>query len=176
MTEEHKAKLKEAREVARAKKADNFVSKESFEQFQSSNDDKLNKIVGVLETLVNQKEPERRVMTVGAEKKTDAGNVSNSPSNEEVIHNLDSIAPEYQEIFEKYFEMSDGFKGMLKGVNFKIEVPLHLSNVQDAHKTFYKRDIRHKVLDSHDIEGSIEKYCKLVANEMHYNRKIALRI
>jgi len=145
-----------------------YVVKEDFEDFKKS-------VVGILENISNKlnNEPERKVMMATSPEKTDAGSISNSPSNEPVVHNL---IPEYQVIFEKYFDMDDGFKGMIKGVNFKIEVPLKLSNAQEAHKTFYKNDIRHIVLDGHDIEGSIEKYCKLVANNLKYKRNIKLKI
>jgi hypothetical protein len=72
--------------------------------------------------------------------------------------------------------MDDGFKGMLKGVSFKIEVPVKLSNAQEAHLKFYKCDIRHKILDGHDLENSLESYCKLVAQNLHYKRNIKLKI
>ena len=175
MTEEQKLAMKQGREEAKNKVAN---LEHSLNDFKSTTEDKLTKIVGVLETLVNQnKEPERKVMmATETSQTTSQGDVSNVPSNEEVIHNLNLISQEYQNRFEKYFDPIDGFKGMLKGVNFKIEVPLKLSNAQDAHKTFYKHDIRHKVLDSHDIEGSLEKYCKLVASNLNYNRKIMLKI
>jgi len=145
-----------------------YVSKEDFEGFKTS-------VVGILENISNKlnAEPERKVMMATESKKDDAGSVGSAPSNEPVVHNL---IPEYQMIFEKYFDMDDGFKGMLKGVNFKIEVPLKLSNAQDAHKTFYKSDIRHKVLDGHDVEGSMEKYCKLVASNLNYRRNVKLKI
>jgi len=145
-----------------------YTTKEDFDSFKTS-------VVGILENISNKlnTEPERKVMMATENKKDDAGSVGSAPSNEPVVHNL---IPEYQMIFEKYFDMDDGFKGMLKGVNFKIEVPLKLSNAQDAHKTFYKSDIRHKVLDGHDVEGSMEKYCKLVASNLNYRRNVKLKI
>jgi hypothetical protein len=153
----------------KTKPKDKYVSKEDFEGFKTS-------VVSILENISNKlnSEPERKVMTATVkEDKIDAGSVSTSPSSEPVVHNL---IPEYQVIFDKYFDMDDGFKGMIKGVNFKIEVPLKLSNAQEAHKTFYKNDIRHKILDGHDMEGSIDKYCKLVAQNLNYKRNIKLKI
>lgn len=147
---------------------DTFVSKSDFNSFKDS-------VVGILENISNKlnSEPERKVMMATENKKDDAGSVGSAPSNEPVVHNL---IPEYQMIFDKYFDMEDGFKAMLKGVNFKIEVPLKLSNAQEAYKVYYKNDIRHKVLDGHDVEGSMEKYCKLVANNLNYKKNIKLKI
>src|SRR3990167_3984879 len=149
-----------------------FVSKDDFTNFQS-------KIVDVLQTLSDkiesQKPPERQVMMATEPEKI--GKVyAQRPSNEPIIHNLDSISTEYQAIFEKYFDMNDGFKAMLKGVNFQIEVPLTLSNAIEAYKDFYKKDIRHKVLDGNDIEGSMERYCKIVCQNLRYNRKFLLKL
>ena len=146
-----------------------YTTKKDFDGFKES-------VVGILENISNKlnSEPERKVMMATAgEKKTDAGSVSALPSNEPV---MDNLIPEYRMIFDKYFDGEDGFKAELKGINFKIEVPLKLSNAQDAHKTFYKNDIRMKVLDGHDIEGSMEKYCKMVASNLNYKRNIKLKI
>ena len=179
MTEAHKQKLKEAREKAKAEKdAKVVLLEQSLNEFKTSTDDKFNKIIGVLETMANKPTtPERNVMmATEGEKPVTAGSVSHTNSAEPVVHNLHAVSPAYQEIFEKYFDMADGFKAMLKGVNFKIEVPLHMSNAQQAHKDFYKIDIRHKVLDGHDIEGTMERYCKLVAHNLNYNRQIKLKI
>jgi len=149
-----------------------FVSKDDFTNFQS-------KIVDVLQNLSDkieaQKAPERNVLM--ASKPEEQKKIfAQRPSNEPVVHNLDSISPEYQAIFEKYFDVNDGFKAMLKGVNFQIEVPLTLSNAIEAYKDFYKKDIRHKVLDGNDIEGSMERYCKQVCQNLHYNRRVMLRL
>ena len=171
MTDSHKQKLKEAREKAKAEKETNFVSKNDFDSFKTS-------VVGILENISNKlNTPERNVMmATEPEKQVNAGSVSHTNSAEPVVHNLNAVSSAYQEIFDKYFDMADGFKGMIKGVNFKIEVPLHLSNAQQAHKDYYKNDIRHKVLDGHDIEGTMERYCKLVAHNLNYNRKLTLKI
>jgi hypothetical protein len=172
MTPEQKQKMADGREKAKAEKEANFVSKNDFNDFKSS-------VVGILENISNklndQAEPERKVMMVNKEQdKKVVG--QNSPSNEEVVHNLGAVWQEYEDIFNKYFDQEDGFKGMLKGVNFKISVPLKLSNAQEAHIGFYKSDIRHKVLDGHDLEGSLEKYCKLVCQNLNYKRNIKLKI
>src|SRR3990167_10727522 len=164
MTEELKNKMKLGREKAKLEKESKFVSSDDFNSFKMS-------IVGILENISNKlnstpKEEDRRVVMATAPERNANTNISQSPSNEEVVHNLDSIASEYQMNFDKYFDMDDGFKAMLKGVNFKIEVPLTLSNAQSAHKTFYGHDIRHKVLDGHDIQGSMENYCKMVAQNL----------
>ena len=143
-----------------------YTTKEDFESFKTS-------VVGILENISNKlnAEPERKVMmaTSGQEVKK----INYDIPEGHVEHNL---IPEYQMIFDKYFDMDDGFKAIVKGTQFKIEVPLSLSNAQDAHKTFYKSDIRFKVLDGHDIEGSMEKYCKLVASNLNYKRNVKLKI
>lgn len=156
--------------TTKVEKVDKYVSADDFNSFKSS-------IVGILENISSKLndsvEPERKVMTTGSVEKTDAGSISSAPSNETVVHNLDD---EQQAIFDKYFDMEDGFIGMLKGVNFKIEVPLKLSNAQEAHKTFYKKDVRHKVLDGNDINGSLERWCRLVASNLNYKRNVRLKI
>jgi hypothetical protein len=166
MTEEQKLKLKEAREKAKTEKESKFVSADDFNSFKIS-------VVGILENISNKlnSEPERKVMmtTSGEAPKK----INYDIPDGKVEHDL---IPEYQMIFEKYFDMDDGFKATLKGTQFKMEVPLKLSNAQEAHKTFYKSDIRFKVLDGHDIEGSLEKYCKLVAQNLNYKRNIKLKI
>mgnify|MGYP001570233748 CR=1 FL=1 len=155
------------------------VLEKSLTDFKTSTEDKLGKIVGVLETLsqqiAEQKPKERNVMMATAPEKV--GKVyASHPSAEPFKHNLDILSPDYQAIFEKYFDMTDGFIGNLRGVEFKIEVPINLSNAIDAYKDYYKKDIRCKILDGNDIEGSMEAYCKLVCQNLKYNRKIALRI
>ncbi len=174
MTDEHKKKLKEAREKAKLEKEAKFVSKGDFDSFKTS-------IVGILENISNQisanAPAERRVlMATEPEKPVDIGSLSHENSAEPVVHNLDKLSPRYQAIFERYFDPEDGFTAMLKGISFKIGVPLKLSNAQDAHKTYYKNDIRHKVLDGHDIEGTMERYCKVVAHNLNYKRNIRLKL
>lgn len=169
MTEEHKAKLKEGRERAKREKQSQFVSVDDFNSFKTS-------VVGILENISNKlntpQEPDRRVvMATAPEKAKDIP--KNTPSNEEVVHNL---SPRHEQIFDKYFDREDGFKGMLNGVSFKIEVPLSLSNAQEAHLAYYGRDIRHKIMDGHDLDGSIEKYCKLVCQNLNYKRNVKLKI
>lgn len=172
MSEEQKAKLKEGKEKAQAERDAKFVSSEDFNSFKNS-------IVGILEnisnTLATQATPERNVLMASAEPEKKPV-FSNVPSNEPVVHNLGTISPDYEAIFEKYFDKEDGFIAMLRGVNFKIEVPKKFSNAQEAYWSLYKHDIRHKVLDGADIEGSMEKYCKQVALNLHYNKVIKLKI
>lgn len=171
MTPEQKLVLKEGKEKAKLEKAKQFVSADDFNNFKTS-------VVGILEDISNKMNstPERKVMTATEPEKVTQGSVSHAPSNQEVVHNLQNASSEYETIFEKYFDPEDEFKAMIKGVNFTLEVPMKLSNASDAHKTFYKRDIRHKVLDPHDIEGSMERYCKLVCQNLNYKRNVRLKI
>lgn len=179
MTEEHKLKLKEAREKAHAEKIKSkgeteskFVSSDDFNAFKNS-------VVGILENISNKlnvSEPAERKVMMASEPEKPKRIFGQAPSNEEVIHNLESVSPEYEEIFEKYFDKRDGFVGMLKGINFKIEVPKNFSNAQEAFWSLYKHDIRHRVLDGQDIAASMEKYCKLVATNLNYKRNVMLKI
>jgi len=177
MTPELKEKMRIGREKAKEarmaeKDTSKFVSIDDFNNFKTS-------VVGILENISNKlnvpNEEERRVMKATVPEKVTVEKEI-SPSNEDVTHNLDAVSQEFQTIFEKYFDMEDGFKGMLKGVSFKIEVPLKLSNAQEAHLKFYKKDVRHKILDGHDLENSLESYCKLVAQNLHYKRNVRLKI
>lgn len=81
----------------------------------------------------------------------------------------------YQSIFEKYFDPDDGFAAELDGVMFEIYVPDKFSNITDAHKKFYKFDFRTKRLPAENLEQGLEDWCRLVAQNLHYNRNIATK-
>lgn len=172
MTEEHKKKLQEGREKKQAEKDSKFVSSDDFNNFKNS-------VVGILENIsnkLNTAEPAERKVLMANEPEKQKKVAQQTPSNEPVVHNLEAISPEYEEIFQKYFDPRDGFTAMLKGINFKIEVPKNFSNAQEAFWSLYKHDIRHKVLDGQDIAASMEKYCKLVATNLNYKRNVMLKI
>lgn len=77
----------------------------------------------------------------------------------------------YQNILEEYFDPADGFEGRLEGLNFTIIVPMSFSNASSAWKSYYKVDTRLKVLNANDINGSMRKWCELVARNLGYKKK-----
>lgn len=94
------------------------------------------------------------------------------------------LPPQYQKIFEKYFDPADGFTARLMfpevdekgnetgGITFTIVVPLKFTNETDAYLKMYKQDLRTRALLPHNIAGGIDAYCKAVANNLHYNRQL----
>jgi len=88
------------------------------------------------------------------------------------------LPPNYQVIFEEYFDPKDGFKAELSfdnNIEFTIDVPLKFSNASEAHLTYYKIDKRNKVLVAGNIEGGIADWCKLVAKNLKYNRNVVTK-
>jgi hypothetical protein len=81
----------------------------------------------------------------------------------------------YQKIFNEYFAPEDGFEGYLENLNFTIVVPLKLSNAIDAHKSYYKNDLRMKALDPRAMEDGFRKWCQLVCQNLKYDLKKQLR-
>ena len=158
MTDEQKQALKEGRENARNKELNEF----KVEQ-REMND----KILGVLETLVNKDKAIGQ--TLIKEKEV----VTQVPVAEE----LQALTGKQLASFEKYFDQTDGFKAWYN-VNtnvFTIEVPLKFSNTTPAYRVLYKQDLRSKRVDQNNILGSIDNWCMMVAKNLKYNRQIKLK-
>ena len=82
------------------------------------------------------------------------------------------------EIFNKYFDESDGFKATFSPdkTEFTVEVPLDLSNTTQAYKELYKKDLRTKKVDQNDTLGSIDNWCKRICGNLKYNKQFKLKI
>ena len=94
------------------------------------------------------------------------------------------LPPQYQKIFEKYFDPKDGFEARLNfpeiddqgresgGITFTIVVPVKFSNAGDAYLKHYKVDIRTRALRPDNVGKGIVDWCIRVAKNLHYNRHI----
>lgn len=94
------------------------------------------------------------------------------------------MPPQYQRIFDKYFDGADGFECRLVfpevdesgresgGIMFTIIVPMKFSNAHEAYKTFYKNDIRSRALKPDGISKGIDDWCRRVAKNLGYNKMI----
>lgn len=141
------------------------VTVADFEKFKQEVNENQTKILDILEKM-------------GSSSKKVVGE-SDSASFENSSGLIDSHLPvQYKVIFEKYFDPDDGFEAKLVfpesggAIMFSISVPLKISNATQAHKDFYKKDTRDKALSPSDIAGGIEKWCKLVAKNLNYNRNL----
>jgi len=140
-----------------------FSLKKDMDDFKKETKATNDKILGVLESLVNKDE-----------------NVSPEPLAEEPKETESEIAKltkQQRDIFEYYFDPVDGFKAWYDiNLNiFTIDVPMKLSNNTDAHKVLYKQDLRSKKVDQNNILGSMKAWCILVAQNLKYERRIKLK-
>jgi hypothetical protein len=88
------------------------------------------------------------------------------------------LEPELKEIFLKYFDEDDGFKAEYDTMEskFKINVPMGLSNMDEANKNFYGKDERTRKVDQNNVKGSVEQWCKLVCQNLKYNKKFKIKV
>jgi len=156
MTEEQKQKMAEGRA-----KAKENVPKSELEQFKEETNKKIDKILGAVEGLLNKDErPDILPEKV-----------------EEEESEIAKLTPKQREIFEHYFDPTDGFEAWYdinKNI-FTINVPMKMSNTTPAYQSYYKQDLRSKKVDPNDILGSIKKWCELVAQNLKYERRIRLK-
>jgi hypothetical protein len=164
MTDEQKAKMAAGREAAKLAKQE---PNKDLEEFKAEQRETNNKILSVLETLVNKDK------VIGQTMEADLLEETKVPEEVE----LQPLTGKQLVIFQKYFDEKDGFKAWYN-VNqsiFTIEVPMKLSNMIDAHRIMYKQDLRSKKVDQNNILGSIDRWCRAVALNLSYNRKISLK-
>lgn len=130
-----------------------FISKTEFNKYSQDTDSKLSTILTALQALSGVKVEEPEVPKVVSE--------SNMP-------------PQHQEMFEKYFDIEDGFTASIDIIEntFTIVVPPKFCNASQAHKDFYKVDRRMIKLDTNNPIGTIEEWCTRVAKELRYNKDI----
>ena len=156
---------KETKEV----KAPNMLSlNKDLQDFKEDVGGKFDNIKTLLEGIVNKDKTEN---TVREEYKAPSKKEFKKP--EEV-----ELTDQQNEIFEKYFDARDGFKSKYSPDEslFVIYVPLELSNASDAYKSYYKSDRRAIKVDQNNQLGSIEEYCKLVCQNLRYDRKISIKL
>lgn len=145
------------------------VSKDEFDNFKQTQGRVNDKILNLLENLA-----------------ADKGQAveANKAVQEEVVDDNGAMPLQYQRIFEKYFDVEDGFSGRLNfpevdekgnemgGIMFTIVVPRKFSNATSAYLDYYKADLRSKPLQPGAVAKGIEEWCKKVANNLKYNKLI----
>lgn len=165
-----------------------FVTKDELNAFGNNLIDKVGEIVKGATT-----EPERPVVSAGG--KADDKPVASAMEEAQGLVELAKpenangfLPPQFQRIFERYFDPEDGFEASMTmpdldpktgsetgGMTFNIFVPEKFSNMSPAHKTFYKVDNRTRVLMPSAIAKGIDDWCKRVALNIKYNKKVTYR-
>ena len=156
-----------------AKKELEFVSKTDFGDFQKSVEATQGRMLDILEELSKPKSVNPQVgATVQAAKEANA--VTETTVQE------DYLPPQYKKIMDKHFDPTDGFEGFLKfpsdeegsqsAITFTVIVPEKFTNRTDAHKKYYKTDIRMVALRPENIIRGIDSWCNKVAKNLHYNK------
>jgi len=170
-----------------AKPKQQFVGREEFDAFRENNEKTQSEILSLVRDIATGKAEVKTDATV-----TDAGAapIVQTPPPASAVEAAKPgepsyLFPQYQKVFEKYFDPEDGFTARLVfpevdektgveagGINFTIFVPLKFSNTDDGYRKMYKQDLRTRALQPHNIAKGIEDYCKAVANNLKYNRHI----
>jgi len=164
LSQEQNDKMAAGREAAKLAKQEPNKDLEEFKAEQRAHNDK---VLGILEGLVNKDK------VIGQTMEADLLEETKVPVETE----LQPLSGKQLVIFQKYFDEKDGFKAWYN-VNesiFTIEVPMKLSNMISAHRIMYKQDLRSKKVDQNNILGSIDRWCRAVALQLQYNRKISLK-
>lgn len=155
--------------------------KKEMDEFKADVGQKFDTVKNLLEEIVNKDKKAndfRDVKTVSPETLMGENGTYAPTQSTPVVATKVPLLPEQREIFEKYFDPMDGFKAeyIPSESSFLIEVPNNLSNCSEAYLQFYKKDIRCKKVDQNDPLGSIDRYCKLVAQNLKYDKKIKIKI
>ena len=151
------------------KKEEASVSKEEFDNFKKEMHETQSEILSALKGMqqpIPASTNPLQVKPIATVEKEDP----------DVLPAQMMLPTKLQLIFEKYFDPQDGFVAELEGTHFKMIVPNKLSNAGDAYwvqPNFI--DIRAKQLDGNDIPGSMERYLKLVVQNLRYNKDIKLK-
>lgn len=197
MTPEHKLKLKLAREAAILRKNGQFVSVDTFNEFKGDIQDKMDKILGILEKNAAPSMlivPPAQILPPLAPPNPNSTGTPMPPSYNQIVSveqsatnsPLQNATPpsSYMKIVNEFFDPSDGFNAIMNfpelnelgmetgGMTFTIEVPLKFSNASPAHLNYYKRDLRSVMLKPGAIASGIREWCSKVAKNLHYDKKV----
>lgn len=154
---------------SRAKPEPAFVTKQEFDAFG-------NRMLELLENVVAAKTPDAPVVAPQySPANPHPSAVSTDPKN--------GVLPaQYQTMFEKYFDPTDGFEARLTfpeilengqesgGINFTIVVPMKFSNTDDGYRKMHKVDLRTRALMPSNIVKGMEDWCARVAKNLNYNK------
>lgn len=183
---EPKADAIEKTDVSSVASADGFVLKVDFESFKAQNAIAQNQIIDLLTELTSKKpETAQVIQPIGSTTSTKPilppQNVAATMAD---AFSSGFLPPQYQKVFEKYFDPTDGFTARLTfpevdeqgretgGITFTIVVPLKLSNTDDGYRKMYKQDLRTRALQPHAISKGIEEWCAAVSRNLKYNKNL----
>ncbi len=151
-----------------------FVGKAEFESFKNDTSASLTAILNAIE----KKSEAKPEPTTVAATKMDMGGGPQALAGDDGY-----LPPQYQKVFEKYFDTADGFTAKIVfpevlengsetgGITFTIVVPMKFSNTIDAYRKMYKVDLRTRALQPHNIAKGIDEWCKAVARNLKYDKK-----
>lgn len=160
------------------------VSREEFVNLQKETREGLDKIIDMLST--------NKVVSLPIRHEQGSGPVGSAVEDAKALveaasHDRGYLPAQYQRIFEKYFDPTDGFEARLNfpeidergretgGITFTVVVPEKFSNTQEAYKKFYKNDLRTRALRPDGIAKGIDDWCRLVSRNLKYNRNAAMK-
>jgi hypothetical protein len=164
-----------------------FVDKAEFERFRTEQEKIQNKMLALLEKSV---EP---ATTVSPVLKGEAPGVAihppfnvgtNTAGAATNMFDGEYLPPQYKNIFEKYFDPTDGFTARLTfpevdgknketgGITFTIVVPQKFTNAGEAYLKMYKVDLRSRALQPSNIAAGIDEWCKAVSRNLHYQKNV----
>lgn len=153
MTEEHKKKLKDAREKSKLEKKEEFVTKKEFSE-----------LIGIVKTVAQS------VSELKTIQQTPPGVNAPSESKEEsVFPDTTHLPPKWREfcdqILGKDFGLNVTYPDTGKGFIIRVIVPKGKSNAPVSHWEFYKADIRSRAIGfGEGLEGVQKFYEKIKAN------------
>lgn len=151
---------------------DGSVPEAEFRAFQQETRDGMNTILDAIEKMHAPPELNAGVAGSAPEQNNDAGDPNGF------------LPPQYEKIFQKYFDPEDGFTARVTfpevdedgresgGITFTIFVPKKFSNVTPAYSSLYKVDLRTRALQPHNIAKGIDDWCKLVAKNLRYDKQV----
>jgi hypothetical protein len=182
------------------KPASQYVGKNEFDAFKGEVNESMNTIVDLLQKRDTAPEQDADIVVPEAEIRE----TTPTPEAPRTVARLEEekqeevldggpqgdartdgfLPPQYQRVFEKYFDPEDGFTATLNfpdidekgredgGITFTIKVPEKFSNTTPAHKALYPEDLRTRALLPHSIAKGIEEWCAAVAKNLRYNKNI----
>jgi hypothetical protein len=151
------------------------VKASEFVEFKKTVEETQNRMLDILEEMTKSRQEQKDVATAVQEAKVEA-----TPSKDGEPNGF--LPPQYQKVFEKHFDINDGFTGRLNfpemdetgaemgGITFTIVVPQKFTNMSDAHQKFYKIDLRTVALRPENIVRGIDSWCSKVAKNIKYNK------
>jgi hypothetical protein len=148
-----------------------FVDKAEFERFRNEQEKIQNKMLALLEKSV---EP---AVTVSPVLKGEVPKEAVTDEEKLIKYGFKGLelTPEQQQVLNNNFNPADKFRAKLDVLTFHVLVPESLTNNDNAYMKMYKIDLRSKVLPAHDLLGAMDKRCKEIVKNLHYDYNKTLK-